>query len=138
MLTLLFKDGAELADLYGAVRNMYIKDIKEFFLHRLAFSGLKNWVKLLLDNKKVGVDAKDKDSRTALHYAARKGQGGVVKVLLAHDADVNAVDSFGCTALNYAKAYGQEAMVALLLPNGATENDGVIVLFWEPGGVTRR
>jgi hypothetical protein len=59
---------------------------------------------------------------TALMLASAAGREEVVKVLLRHDADVNAHDLLGRTALDYAAAShrpGAERVVALLAAKGA-------------------
>lgn len=51
---------------------------------------------------------------TALHLAAQNGHAGVVRVLLAHDADTVIKDRDGRTALDLARDKGHAAVVALL------------------------
>ncbi len=43
------------------------------------------------------------DKNTPLHYAAQNGCTEIVKLLLAHDADVNAKNNNNDTALNIAE-----------------------------------
>jgi ankyrin repeat protein len=53
---------------------------------------------LIIRNAKV--NAKDKNGRTPLHWAALMGQYGVAKLLLAHGANANAKDTGGRTPLH--------------------------------------
>ena len=57
--------------------------------------------------------------RTALMAAARAGQVEAVKLLLAHDAEVDAADTGKETALCKAAYHGHAEVVRLLLENGA-------------------
>ncbi|HEX7388259.1 MAG TPA: ankyrin repeat domain-containing protein [Castellaniella sp.] len=56
---------------------------------------------------------------TPLHYAASKGRVEVAKMLLAHQAIVNAPGPDGTTPLMMAALSGNQAMVDLLLAHGA-------------------
>jgi ankyrin repeat protein len=49
------------------------------------------------------VKAKNKRGQTPLHFAAYRGDLGVVKKLLAHGADINSPDEDNYTPLNYTK-----------------------------------
>ena len=57
-----------------------------------------------------------------LIWAAKKGDKGIVELLLQNDADVNAKDEYGSTALNSAAYVGDERIVELLLQNNANIN----------------
>ncbi len=63
-----------------------------------------------------------------LHYAAKRGQGDVLKFFIEHGADANDRDRRGATPLHVAAANGHKATVALLLASGAnlelTDADG--------------
>ncbi len=56
---------------------------------------------------------------TPLYMAARWGQPDVVRLLLAHEADINATDDRAGTALHGAAAMGHKEIVELLLEKGA-------------------
>ena len=56
---------------------------------------------------------------TALHLAAKNGQGNVVKALLAAGADFKVKDTEGKNALHYAAKYGHAKVVTNLLAGGA-------------------
>jgi hypothetical protein len=61
----------------------------------------------------------DEDGYTPLHRAAYNGRLGVLRVLLAHGADVAARTAEGWTALHSAARWGQAAAAELLLAHGA-------------------
>lgn len=68
----------------------------------------------------IGVDTRDCEGRTPLHYAARDPFKEAAESLLINGADVNARDNIGCTPLMMAAALNSNAAVAeLLLENGA-------------------
>ncbi|RFU78091.1 ankyrin repeat domain-containing 27 [Trichoderma arundinaceum] len=60
---------------------------------------------------------------SALHMAARRGHGGIVRLLLQHCMDTNERDSDGLTPLMHAVAGGHEEVVNLLLAHGARLGD---------------
>jgi ankyrin len=84
-----------------AVDDLLSKDEKE--LLKCAGAGNIGEVKRLLDQG-VSPSVRGGDNRTALHYAARKGQAEVLKCLLATGADVDAAGEDGKTPLHEAAA----------------------------------
>lgn len=64
-------------------------------------------------------DRGTKGDCTPLMEAASAGHVDIVKLLLAHGADVNAESSSGHTPLMWACAQGHEAVVTALLEGGA-------------------
>ncbi len=64
------------------------------------------------------------DGQTPLHLAATAGYAGLVELLLAKGADVNAVDDSGRTALSYAVEKHYQPVVQLLLAAHADPNAG--------------
>jgi len=69
----------------------------------------------------VPADAKFRYDRTALSFAADRGQVEIVKLLLDRGADVNAKDSFyGVTPLVWAANNGHVEVARILLARGAT------------------
>jgi ankyrin repeat protein len=74
----------------------------------------------LLDADPHPMEAGDHDDDPSpLILAAERGHVGVVRLLLARGADVNATDSFGDTALHEAVCEGHEEVVSILLSCGA-------------------
>jgi cytohesin len=69
-------------------------------------AGLRNWkpVAELLLAKGAEVDAKSKEGRTPLHYAALGDRMELAELLLAKGADVNVKDNDGKTPLKLAKS----------------------------------
>ncbi|KAJ9155746.1 1-alkyl-2-acetylglycerophosphocholine esterase [Pleurostoma richardsiae] len=70
----------------------------------------------------AGFEIKGRDlgkRRTALHYAAEKGQSMVAAALLDRSAPVDVSDAMGDTPLHLAAARGHTACVRILLDHGA-------------------
>lgn len=68
----------------------------------------------------VAVDAPFRYERTALSFAADRGQLEIARLLLDRGADPNKKDTFyGATAMTWASDKGHVAMVRLLLERGA-------------------
>ena len=89
---------------------------------------------------KAGADinARDKDGKTPLMYAAWNNQNPeVIKVLLEAGADVNARDKNGWTPLMYAAWNENPDVIKVLLEAGADVNardkDGRTPLMWAAG-----
>jgi len=75
----------------------------------------------LIDAGGAEVSVKDIFGRTPLHYASRRGDLGMINLLISKGAEVNAVASNGSTPLHCAAESGGLAAVELLLANGARE-----------------
>jgi len=73
----------------------------------------------LLLQKGAKPDLKSRNGSTALMFAAKNGQSGVVKQLLAAGASVNTSDSEGITALMHAVYGGYPDIVDQLVKSGA-------------------
>jgi ankyrin repeat protein len=72
-------------------------------------------------------DAKYRYDRTALSFAADRGDVEIVKLLLERGADVNAKDTFyGATPLTWAASNGHVEVARLLLARGGTGADDVL------------
>ncbi|KAF7552232.1 hypothetical protein G7Z17_g4455 [Cylindrodendrum hubeiense] len=65
------------------------------------------------------VEAKDDRYRTPLSYAAERGHGAVVQVLLDNMANIETMDDLYRTPLSYAAKRGHECVVRVLLNNRA-------------------
>lgn len=70
-------------------------------------------------SRKVNLETKDENGKTALMYALFFGYSSIVNFLLSKGALINATDSDGRTALMYACRAGQKEIVELLLKKGA-------------------
>jgi len=82
----------------------------------------------------VPVDAKFRYDRTALSFAADRGEAEIVKLLLDRGADANAKDSFyGVTPIVWAANNGHAEVARLLLAHGATGAGDVL-----EGGVEKK
>jgi len=77
-------------------------------------------VKFLVEKKNHQVIARNKDSETPLHIAARRGNVKIAKYLLKHKSDINAVDGFKETPIYEAIRFNkEEAMIKFLVTSGA-------------------
>ena len=68
------------------------------------------------------VNARDKDGRTLLHYAANKGYLEIVRLLLEKGANINVQDNDGRTPLHEAMSYHALGVARFLVENGANVN----------------
>jgi hypothetical protein len=68
------------------------------------------------------VHSTDNDGWTALHEAARSGQGDICSELLARGADPDTKDIQGFTCMCWASKYGRLAALKALLDGGANPN----------------
>ncbi len=104
-------------------------------LHKASWGGYRDTVVHLLENG-ADVNAKDDSDWQPIHYAALMGNLGVVKALLAYNADINeasgqfkSTSSYieGKTPLDLALIrHGGEELVAYLRAKGATEGKSPI------------
>lgn len=70
----------------------------------------------------IDVNAGDKSSKTALHFAAEGGNEHMCSTLLANGAEVSSPDNQFNTALHFAAKKGYENMCGALVENGANVN----------------
>ena len=69
----------------------------------------------------ANIEARDgSDRQTALVFAANRGHADVVRMLIAHGANINAQDDKGWTALSEASYRGRHDVVEFLLEKGAS------------------
>ena len=92
-------------------------------LHFAAEMGHDAVVRLLLESG-ADIEAKNKNQKTALHFAAQargycEGPGRTVRVLLEHGANIEARDNDQRTALHWAAKSGKYLVVQLLLKSNA-------------------
>lgn len=66
-----------------------------------------------------GVDCRDDQGCTPLHFAADRGLAPIAQLLLDHGADVNAKDADGQSPLHYAAICGRQELCSLLVAAGA-------------------
>eukprot|EP00803_Ostreobium_quekettii_P003138 evm.model.scf_3997.1 EVM.evm.TU.scf_3997.1 scf_3997:5735-7146(+) len=88
-------------------------------LHEQAAQGAVREVQSLLDGARATVDDRDEEGRTALHWAADRGQLPMVLALLRWGASVDLQDSDGQTALHYAALCEHEEIAKTLMESGA-------------------
>jgi len=93
---------------------------------RLSEDGAVRITKLLIAHK-ANLNARDKQGRTALMYAATKGRAAVAGLLIGsearHKADANLKDMKGRTALMEAASDGKAEILQLLLTYGKVNID---------------
>lgn len=84
-------------------------------IHRAAACGYDGRVQALLDAEPALLDSRDfLRRRTALHWAADRGDLAIAKLLLSRGADRALADKEGKTPLDLALAHGHADMAALL------------------------
>ncbi|KFG77465.1 hypothetical protein MANI_024972 [Metarhizium anisopliae] len=91
-------------------------------LHWASYQGHDEVVELLLKRKKVDIDARNDNNRTALHLAARSRSFGVIEKLLCAGANIEAEGSGNYRPLHYACVDAEYSEVSLLLSFGANPN----------------
>ena len=89
-------------------------------------------VSAFLEQDKKLINARDKDGRAPLHWAALYGQKKVMELLLAEKADVNLLDGDGFTPLHWAATFNKREAIELLLANKANTNIKVEKYGWTP------
>ena len=104
-------------------------------LHSATLDGNVYQLVLLLHQPDIPVDVADGQGHTSLMWAAYKGFGACVDILLRWGADVHAVDDMGFTALHWALVkgnylciqklveFGSDRFVRSKPPEGQTEGD---------------
>ena len=87
-------------------------------LHFAARRGNDEIVKVLLEQPKVKVDAKDSSGKTALHLACSEGHCRVCQLLLNKGADIKAVTADNTTPLHNAILNGHSQVATMILNRG--------------------
>nr|KJB44519.1 hypothetical protein B456_007G257200 [Gossypium raimondii] len=85
-------------------------------LHRAAFKGRADAVRMLIDN--IDIDSKDEDGYTALHCAVESGHAEGVELLVKKGADVEARTNKGVTALQIADSLQYAGISKILIHGG--------------------
>lgn len=88
-------------------------------LHSATLDGNVFQLVLLLHQPDIPVDVADSQGHTSLMWAAYKGFGACVDVLLRWGADVHAVDDMGFTALHWALVKGNYMCIQKLVEYGS-------------------
>ncbi|MGL5029329.1 MAG: ankyrin repeat domain-containing protein [Wolbachia pipientis] len=68
-----------------------------------------------LVSRGASLDAKDKEGKIPLHFAAQEGSLGMVQFFLDRGANIRAKDMYGWTPLHFASAYGKFNVVKFFL-----------------------
>ncbi|XP_063099345.1 putative ankyrin repeat domain-containing protein 30B-like [Cavia porcellus] len=89
-------------------------------IHKAALEGYKDRVQFLITAGHV--HDRDRECRTALHYASAYGHPEVVTLLVKSKCDINACDSDHDTALIKAVKCYEEGCASILLEHGANVN----------------
>lgn len=71
-------------------------------VHRFAFLGCLDLLRLVLNDPESKIDGRNTLSRTPLHIACEKNHKAIAEELLSRKADANAVTSGGSTPLHFA------------------------------------
>ena len=88
-------------------------------LHSATLDGNVFQLVLLLHHPDIPVDVQDAQGHTSLMWAAYKGFGACVDILLRWGADVHAVDDMGFTALHWALVKGNYMCIQKLVEYGS-------------------
>ncbi|KAK1086245.1 palmitoyltransferase akr1 [Friedmanniomyces endolithicus] len=88
-------------------------------LHSATLDGNIYQLVLLLHQPNLSVDVPDSQGHTSLMWAAYKGFGACVDILLRWGADVHAVDEMGFTALHWALVKGNYVCIQKLVEYGS-------------------
>jgi hypothetical protein len=84
-----------------------------------ASAGEADVLKQLVADNAAGIDERDAEGRTALHFASGYGELECMTILLDAGADINGKDENGNTPLHYSAGYGVLEATRLLLTEGA-------------------
>ena len=91
-------------------------------------------LKVLLKQKSLNLDQKDKDRNTALHYAVIKKKLEAIDLLVEHGANIDAQNADGRTSLMLAAKAGDDELCDILLDYGAdkllTDKSGTYIILF--------
>jgi len=93
-------------------------------VHKVAMSGTADQAKELLESSTSNVNVADVRGVTPLHFACRRGNVDVAKVLLEAKADVNLKTQLGRQPLHAAAEQGSTELTKMLLEVGANMETG--------------
>ena len=88
-------------------------------LHRAAYLGRMEYMRILLDVGKANVNAKDNYSQTPLHFAALRGHIEAATLLIERGAEINPINNSNETSLDWAHDCNHTDMIAFLKTRGA-------------------
>jgi len=93
-------------------------------LHCASYFGIVEVVAALIEMKGCNIDRRDSIGHTPLMWAARQGNGGVVRLLLTRDdVNPNMQGNVGGTPLWWASLFGHDRVVRLLLARDDVDPD---------------
>ena len=97
-------------------------------------NGQKGIVESFLKRNNMNINHVDNDGYAALHYACAKGTRDIVKMLIAHGADVSLASNKGVTPLHLAAKTGSKEIIKMLVDEGAdinvTDDSGESVIIY--------
>ena len=97
-------------------------EMERTFLHHAAEKGCVGVVELLLEQRRIRINARDEDDRTPLHRAVKSASRDCVVKLLAAGARVQEVDFAGNSALHIAARKNLLNVAVALLDAGALKD----------------
>lgn len=103
-------------------KSLFISKNDRLLLHWASLGGREQLVTYILSNSTPDVDSKDDTQATPLILATLGGHIGIVKLLRAKGADVNAKKQGGHSALQYAVSKNHKDIVEFLVQNGSDVN----------------
>jgi len=85
-------------------------------LHYACDNMQMNSVILIMTNKHLDINKKDKNGRTAYMLSCYRGDVNIVSILLQHnEIDINLYDNYFSTGFNYACDYGNIDLIKFLM-----------------------